>query len=54
MDVHCTGTAIRDFHNVADGGAFDERTVTELFGPPPTDAMLVFGTEEAQRSAGST
>ena len=54
VDVHCTGTAIRDFHNVADGGAFDERTVTELFGPPPVDAMLVFGSEEAERSAGST
>jgi hypothetical protein len=43
VDVHCTGTAIRDFHNVADGSAFDEQTVTELFGAPPADAMLVFG-----------
>jgi hypothetical protein len=54
VDVHCTGTAIRDFRNVADGNAFDEHTVTELFGPPPTDAMLVFGATEAERSAGST
>lgn len=53
VDVHCTGTAIRDFHNVADGSAFDEQTVVELFGPPPTDAMLVFGNAEAEKSAES-
>ena len=53
VDVHCTGTAIRDFHNVADGSAFDEQTVTELFGAPPTDAMLVFSAAEAGRSAES-
>lgn len=54
VDVHCTGTAIRDFHNVADGSAFDEDAVTELFGPPPADAMLVFGAPETERSAGSS
>jgi hypothetical protein len=54
VDVHCTGTAIRDFHNVADGSAIDEHTITKLFGPPPSDAMLVFGAAEAERSAGST
>jgi hypothetical protein len=53
VDVHCTGTAIRDFHNVADGSAFDEKTVTALFGAPPSDAMLVFSKAEAERSAGS-
>jgi len=53
VDVHCTGTAIRDFHNVADGSAFDEQTVTELFGAPPPDAMLVFSAAEAGRSAES-
>ena len=53
VDVHCTGTAIRDFHNVADGSAFDEHTVTKLFGPPPDDALLVFGEAEAEHSAGS-
>ncbi len=42
-DVHCTGTSIRDFRNIADGSSFAEETVTELFGPPPADAMLVFG-----------
>ncbi len=42
VDVHCTGTAVRDFHNVADGSAFAEETVTKLFGAPPPDAMLVF------------
>src|ERR1700677_1200923 len=42
VDVHCTGTAIRDFINVADERGFDEQTVIDLFGPPPSDAMLVF------------
>ena len=53
VDVHCTGTAIRDFHNVADESSFDEKTVTKLFGAPPPDAMLVFGRAEAARSAQS-
>lgn len=43
VDVYCTGTAIRDFRNVADESSFDEQTVTELFGAPPVDAFLVFG-----------
>jgi hypothetical protein len=43
VDVHCTGTAIRDFINVADERSFDEQTIIDLFGPPPSDAMLVFG-----------
>jgi hypothetical protein len=46
VDVQCTGTAIRDFHNVSDGTAFDEDIVTKLFGAPPPDAMLVFSGPE--------
>jgi len=42
VDVHCTGTAIRDFRNVTDDSEFDEDTITSLFGAPPPDAMLVF------------
>ena len=42
VDVNCTGTAIRDFVNVADESSFDEEFVVELFGAPPADAMLVF------------
>ena len=42
VDVNCTGTAIRDFMNVADEHPFDEQTVVDLFGPPPADAILVF------------
>ena len=42
-DVHCTGTAIRDFVSVADESRFDEDQIVELFGAPPPDAMLVFG-----------
>jgi hypothetical protein len=48
VDVHCTGTAIRDFINVADESSFDEQTVVDLFGAPPADAMLLFGTPEAK------
>lgn len=47
VDVHCTGTAIRDFVNVADGTSFDEELVVELFGAPPADAMLVFSAPES-------
>ena len=35
VDVDCTGTAIRDFVNVADEHRFDEETVVQLFGAPP-------------------
>ncbi|GAA2640650.1 hypothetical protein GCM10010399_87800 [Dactylosporangium fulvum] len=41
-DTHSTGTAIRDFVNVADEHRFDEETVRRLYGEPPADAMLVF------------
>jgi hypothetical protein len=51
VDAYCTGTSIRDFHNIADGSAFDEETITRLFGAPPPDAMLVFSATEAERSA---
>ena len=51
VDVYCTGTAIRDFINVADESSFDEQTVVKLFGEPPADAMLVFGSPDAENSA---
>ncbi len=51
VDVHCTGTAIRDFINVADESSFDEQTVIEVFGAPPADAMLVFGSSDPASSA---
>ena len=51
VDAHCTGTAIRDFHNVKDGSAFSEQMIVDLFGPPPEDAMLVFTSAEGERSA---
>jgi len=43
VDVHCTGTAVRDFRNIDDGSSFREETVVELFGAPPPNAMLVYG-----------
>ncbi len=48
VDVHCTGTAIRDFHNVADGHPMDEATVRQLFGAPPAGSMLVFSPPEPE------
>ncbi len=51
VDAQCTGTAIRDFRNVADESSFEEETVVRLFGAPPPGAMLVFGQQEAARSA---
>ena len=48
VDAYCTGTAIRDFINVADESSFDEQTVIELFGAPPPGAMLVFGSPGAK------
>ncbi len=47
VDAHCTGTAVRDFRNIADGSAFDEDLVISLFGEPPEDAMLVFGAPQS-------
>lgn len=32
VDVHCTGTAIRDFVKVTDESSFEEQMVVELFG----------------------
>lgn len=49
VDVHCTGTAIRDFLNVADGAKFDEEFVTQCFGAPPPNSMLVFVEEGASQ-----
>ncbi|MEV0132833.1 hypothetical protein AB0H83_30770 [Dactylosporangium sp. NPDC050688] len=41
-DTYCSGTAIRDFVNVADESRFDETTVRAIYGDPPAGAMLVF------------
>jgi hypothetical protein len=46
VDADCTGTSIRDFRSIADGSGFDEGLVRHLFGAPPEDAMLVFGSPE--------
>jgi hypothetical protein len=54
VDVHCTGTAIRDFVNVADERRFDEGTVVKLFGAPAPDAMLVFGGPDEEGPAKRT
>jgi hypothetical protein len=46
-DANCTGTAIRDFRNIADGSDFDEDLVVRLLGAPPEDAMLVFSAPQS-------
>ncbi|MGB6456969.1 MAG: hypothetical protein WBH47_21080 [Streptosporangiaceae bacterium] len=51
-DASCTGTAIRDFRKISDGGAFDEQIVAGIFGAPPADAMLVFTDADADAAAG--
>jgi hypothetical protein len=43
VDARCTGTAIRDFISVKDETAFDENLVQSIYGPPPAEALLVFG-----------
>jgi hypothetical protein len=48
VDAYCTGTAVRDFVNVADESRFDEDSVVKLFGAPPPDAMLVFGSPQTK------
>ncbi|HEY3941621.1 MAG TPA: hypothetical protein VGL60_03980 [Acidimicrobiales bacterium] len=42
VDVMCSGTSIRDFRRVVDDRTFDEDLVRQLYGPPPSDAMLIF------------
>lgn len=46
-DVHCTGTAIRDFRNISSDRCFGEAEIIRLFGTPPADAMLVFEPDQA-------
>ena len=46
VDADCTGTAIRDFINVADESSFDEQLVRDLYGAPPEGALLVFGAHQ--------
>ena len=53
VDVHCRGTAIRDFRRVADGTPFDEEFVTRLFGAPPPDSTLVFAPPEMDNLYGT-
>lgn len=49
VDADCTGTAIRDFVSIKDESAFDEETVRSIYGPPPQDALLIFGAPGGER-----
>ena len=51
-DVHCTGTAIRDFVSVADESSFDEEWSGRCTARRRTDAMLVFGADRPRGRVG--
>jgi hypothetical protein len=53
VDAYCTGTAIRDFRNVADDSSFDERMVVKLFGEAPAEAVLVFDPDDVVGKEGA-
>jgi hypothetical protein len=42
VDVECTGTALRDFVSVESQARFEEEFVQQIYGPPPSDAVLVY------------
>jgi Phytanoyl-CoA dioxygenase (PhyH) len=50
IDVHCTGTSLRDFVQAFSGEPFDEALVRSLHGVPPSDAVLTFSAELARPS----
>jgi hypothetical protein len=47
VDVECTGTALRDFLNVASRERLDESLVRSVAGDPPEGAVLVFDPADA-------
>jgi len=51
VDVHCTGTALRDFVGMRSGDRMDEGVVRRLYGEPPEDALLVFDKETSLQAA---
>jgi len=48
-DVHCTGTALRDFVNLTTGERFTEDFVRGIYGAPPDDVLLTFDEKLLQR-----
>jgi ectoine hydroxylase-related dioxygenase (phytanoyl-CoA dioxygenase family) len=47
VDARCSGTAVRDFHRVADEQPLDEGLVRELYGAPPAGSVLVFSSSDS-------
>lgn len=50
VDVHCSGTMLREFKSVATDEGFPEALVREMAGAPPEDAILLFDAELAAQS----
>ena len=51
VDVYCSGTAIRDFMNLATSERIDESLVQDLYGAPPDDVLVIFDEESARQAA---
>ncbi len=50
VDVHCTGTMLREFVSVASEEGFTEELVRQMTGAPPDDAILLFDDKLAAKS----
>ncbi|HVY63538.1 MAG TPA: hypothetical protein VHH11_01825 [Gammaproteobacteria bacterium] len=50
VDVHCSGTMLREFRSVATDEGFPEEFVRQMAGAPPEDAILVFDEKLAEKS----
>jgi len=51
VDVHCTGTSLRDFIGMRSGERVDEELAQRLYGSPPEGALLVFDKDTSLRAA---
>jgi hypothetical protein len=50
VDVHCSGTMLREFAAVSNDERLPEQFVREMAGVPPDDAILVFDETLAKKS----
>lgn len=50
VDVHCTGTMLREFAKISNDDRLPEQFVREMAGAPPEDAILVFDEALAKKS----
>ncbi len=50
VDVHCTGTMLREFVSIVSDEGFTEELVRQMTGAPPDDAILLFDEKLAAKS----